>query len=50
MSTTYKDDLREVLNLGYKGLAVTESVWQNENPVKRFMELKTVYESLINKP
>lgn len=45
-----KCDLQEVLNLGYRGLAVMESVWQSDDPVKSFTELKTTYDSLINKP
>ena len=41
-----KDTIDKTLKLGFKGVGVLGGVWNTENPVKSFIELKTTYDTI----
>ena len=45
-----KSTLHNAFTLGYKGVAVLDAVWQSQDPVKSFTELKTDYDAIFIKP
>lgn len=45
-----KEIIHELFTLGYKGIAVLETVWQSKDPLKSFTDLKTVYDAISSDP
>ncbi|WP_158848999.1 thiamine phosphate synthase [Algibacter sp. L1A34] len=41
------DTIIETFKLGFKGVGVLGGIWNSNNPVKSFIELKTVYDTTI---
>ncbi|HUH29238.1 thiamine phosphate synthase [Gelidibacter sp.] len=45
-----KKTFYDVFTLGYRGIAILETVWQSKDPLTSFTDLKTVYDTIIIKP
>lgn len=43
-------NIHKVFNLGYQGVAVLESVWNSNDPVGSFTDLKTIHDSIRIQP
>lgn len=41
---------QEISSLGYEGIAISEIIWDSNDPVKRFLDLTAVYNSIILHP
>lgn len=47
MGDINKNHIREILDLGFKGAVISKSIWESDEPVQSFIDLKAIYDTLI---